>query len=237
MRPTTNAPDQPPHNTLPLPFSEYPATAPSSLPPSSLRSCAHKHPPLQPSLALSTQPRTRRKNISVRRRGRWSSPTAAVASARQDVSRSSITSPLTQTRLSFGPDRNPTLLLLTATTTTQHTAYTPDPNLKRTHTHTQRKSATMSSNNKGRSTPRVVCCAIPIARSANKVLLITSRKRPNSWVCEWPLLHLLSSSLLRWCACPGIADRLCLTRISTPLSLFLIDHKKTTAYEPHVGMG
>ncbi|KAI0779092.1 NUDIX hydrolase domain-like protein [Irpex lacteus] len=39
-----------------------------------------------------------------------------------------------------------------------------------------------SSNNKGRTTPRVVCCAIPIARSANKVLLITSRKRPNSWV-------------------------------------------------------
>ncbi|KAI0703455.1 NUDIX hydrolase domain-like protein [Cytidiella melzeri] len=40
----------------------------------------------------------------------------------------------------------------------------------------------MSSNTKGRTTPRVVCCAIPIARSANKVLLITSRKRPNSWV-------------------------------------------------------
>ena len=44
---------------------------------------------------------------------------------------------------------------------------------------------TMSSNTKGRTTPRVVCCAIPIARSANKVLLITSRKRPNSWVCEY----------------------------------------------------
>ena len=43
----------------------------------------------------------------------------------------------------------------------------------------------MSSNTKGRTTPRVVCCAIPIARSANKVLLITSRKRPNSWVCEY----------------------------------------------------
>ncbi|RPD75274.1 hypothetical protein L226DRAFT_59593 [Lentinus tigrinus ALCF2SS1-7] len=37
-------------------------------------------------------------------------------------------------------------------------------------------------SNKGRSTPRVVCCAIPIARSAGKVLVITSRKRPNNWV-------------------------------------------------------
>ncbi|KAI0768160.1 NUDIX hydrolase domain-like protein [Trametes elegans] len=37
-------------------------------------------------------------------------------------------------------------------------------------------------SNKGRSTPRVVCCAIPIARNANKVLVITSRKRPNNWV-------------------------------------------------------
>lgn len=35
---------------------------------------------------------------------------------------------------------------------------------------------------KGRSTPRVVCCAIPIARAAGKVLVITSRKRPNYWV-------------------------------------------------------
>lgn len=38
---------------------------------------------------------------------------------------------------------------------------------------------------KGRSTPRVVCCAIPIARSAGKVLVVTSRKRPDSWVCEY----------------------------------------------------
>ena len=38
---------------------------------------------------------------------------------------------------------------------------------------------------KGRSTPRVVCCAIPIARAAGKVLVITSRKRPNFWVCEY----------------------------------------------------
>ncbi|EIW57409.1 uncharacterized protein TRAVEDRAFT_29516 [Trametes versicolor FP-101664 SS1] len=37
-------------------------------------------------------------------------------------------------------------------------------------------------SNKGRSTPRVVCCAIPIARAAGKVLVITSRKRPNNWV-------------------------------------------------------
>ncbi|KAH8995009.1 NUDIX hydrolase domain-like protein [Lactarius hatsudake] len=35
---------------------------------------------------------------------------------------------------------------------------------------------------KGRSTPRVVCCAIPIARAAGKILVITSRKRPNCWV-------------------------------------------------------
>jgi hypothetical protein len=41
---------------------------------------------------------------------------------------------------------------------------------------------------KGRSTPRVVCCAIPIARAAGKVLVITSRKRPNYWVCEYPHL-------------------------------------------------
>jgi len=40
----------------------------------------------------------------------------------------------------------------------------------------------MGGGNKGRSTPRVVCCAIPIARAAGKVLVITSRKRPNNWV-------------------------------------------------------
>lgn len=38
--------------------------------------------------------------------------------------------------------------------------------------------------NKGRAQPRVVCCAIPIARSSGQVLLVTSRKRPSSWVCE-----------------------------------------------------
>ncbi|QRV75004.1 NUDIX family hydrolase [Ceratobasidium sp. AG-Ba] len=30
--------------------------------------------------------------------------------------------------------------------------------------------------------PRTVCCAIPIARAAGKVLLVTSRKRPHQWV-------------------------------------------------------
>jgi len=33
---------------------------------------------------------------------------------------------------------------------------------------------------KGRATPRVVCCAIPIR--AGKVLVVTSRKRPDNWV-------------------------------------------------------
>ena len=30
------------------------------------------------------------------------------------------------------------------------------------------------------------------ARSAGKVLVITSRKRPNHWVCEWLVIILLS---------------------------------------------
>ena len=37
---------------------------------------------------------------------------------------------------------------------------------------------------KGRAEPRVVCCAIPIWRASGKVLIVTSRKRPESWVCE-----------------------------------------------------
>lgn len=37
---------------------------------------------------------------------------------------------------------------------------------------------------KGRSSPRIVCCAIPIARAAGKILLVTSRKRPDIWVCK-----------------------------------------------------
>jgi len=35
---------------------------------------------------------------------------------------------------------------------------------------------------KGRAVPRVVCCAIPIARAAGKVLVVTSRKQPNNWL-------------------------------------------------------
>ncbi|KAK7463402.1 hypothetical protein VKT23_006756 [Stygiomarasmius scandens] len=35
---------------------------------------------------------------------------------------------------------------------------------------------------KGRAQPRIVCCAIPIARAAGKVLVVTSRKRPDKWV-------------------------------------------------------
>jgi len=35
---------------------------------------------------------------------------------------------------------------------------------------------------KGRAQPRVVCCAIPIARTSGKVLLVTSRKQSNYWV-------------------------------------------------------
>jgi len=35
---------------------------------------------------------------------------------------------------------------------------------------------------KGRSSPRIVCCAIPIARAAGKILVVTSRKRPDIWV-------------------------------------------------------
>ena len=43
---------------------------------------------------------------------------------------------------------------------------------------------------KGRAVPRVVCCAIPIARAAGKVLVVTSRKQPNNWLCKLPLsLH------------------------------------------------
>ena len=38
---------------------------------------------------------------------------------------------------------------------------------------------------KGREVPRVVCCAIPIASAANKVLVITSRKRQDVWVCAY----------------------------------------------------
>lgn len=46
---------------------------------------------------------------------------------------------------------------------------------------------------KGRAVPRVVCCAIPIARAAGKILVITSRKRPNYWVCTCPPFFLILS--------------------------------------------
>jgi hypothetical protein len=35
---------------------------------------------------------------------------------------------------------------------------------------------------KGREVPRVVCCAIPLASTSGKVLVITSRKRQDLWV-------------------------------------------------------
>ena len=51
--------------------------------------------------------------------------------------------------------------------------------------------------NKGRAQPRVVCCAIPIARASGKVLLVTSRKQPSSWVCEsYPSYFLVFNPIL-----------------------------------------
>ncbi|KAH8118210.1 NUDIX hydrolase domain-like protein [Phellopilus nigrolimitatus] len=35
---------------------------------------------------------------------------------------------------------------------------------------------------KKRTTPRIVCCAIPISKATGKVLIVTSRKRPDNWV-------------------------------------------------------
>ncbi|KAG2124158.1 NUDIX hydrolase domain-like protein [Suillus cothurnatus] len=42
---------------------------------------------------------------------------------------------------------------------------------------------------KGREVPRVVCCAIPLASSSGKVLVITSRKRQDLWCLKggWEL--------------------------------------------------
>jgi len=37
---------------------------------------------------------------------------------------------------------------------------------------------------KGRSTPRIVCCAIPISKTTGKVLVVQSRKRKDRWVCQ-----------------------------------------------------
>jgi len=36
--------------------------------------------------------------------------------------------------------------------------------------------------NKGRTVPRIVCCAIPIHRATGKVVVITSRTRQDIWV-------------------------------------------------------
>jgi len=47
----------------------------------------------------------------------------------------------------------------------------------------------LNKGTKGRAVPRIVCCAIPISRTG-QVLVVTSRKRPNNWVCE----YFLSSS-------------------------------------------
>lgn len=54
-------------------------------------------------------------------------------------------------------------------------------------------------SNKGRSTPRVVCCAIPISRAAGKVLLVTSRKRKDYWVCESHPISILYLSSTHTC--------------------------------------
>lgn len=42
---------------------------------------------------------------------------------------------------------------------------------------------------KGREVPRVVCCAIPITSAGGKVLVITSRKRQDLWVCAYFPIH------------------------------------------------
>ncbi len=46
---------------------------------------------------------------------------------------------------------------------------------------------------KNRSVPRTVCCAIPYDKRDLKVLVITSRKHPDKWVCACPpsLLHFI----------------------------------------------
>ena len=58
---------------------------------------------------------------------------------------------------------------------------------------------------KGHSQPHIVCCAIPITRGSCQVLLVTSCKHSNSWVCEsYPFLNysvffLSSCSTQFWC--------------------------------------
>lgn len=58
------------------------------------------------------------------------------------------------------------------------------PNTSSTHMIPHTLYTNRSMGTKGRATPRVVCCAIPISRAAGKVLVVTSRKRPHHWVCE-----------------------------------------------------
>ncbi|CAA7269588.1 unnamed protein product [Cyclocybe aegerita] len=78
---------------------------------------------------------------------------------------------------------------------------------------------------KGRAVPRVVCCAIPIARAAGKVLVVTSRKRPNNWEQAWLQRRRRSSTdAKRWLGAVGCAVGGCSLergpgRRSYPLSL------------------
>lgn len=58
------------------------------------------------------------------------------------------------------------------------------PNTSSTHMIPHTLYTNRSMGTKGRATPRIVCCAIPISRAAGKVLVVTSRKRPHHWVCE-----------------------------------------------------
>jgi len=46
-----------------------------------------------------------------------------------------------------------------------------------------------------RAVPRIVCCAIPIRRADQKILLITSRNRPQHWVLPKGGLENTDSSL------------------------------------------
>jgi hypothetical protein len=55
--------------------------------------------------------------------------------------------------------------------------------LSTTH-HLHKPFSAMGGDNKGRSSPRVVCCAIPILKAAGKVLIVSSRKRSDHWVCK-----------------------------------------------------
>ncbi|KAF5372779.1 hypothetical protein D9615_010115 [Tricholomella constricta] len=65
-----------------------------------------------------------------------------------------------------------------------------------TDLHSRQPPQSFTMGTKGRSVPRIVCCAIPIARAAGKILVVTSRKRPDSWcrkvdgnrrMCSWRL--------------------------------------------------